>query len=542
MTRLLRFLKIYFIVSIYGLAGVILNTPLFRKIHFLKYLNPFYFIHRKESRGVRVRLAIEKLGPIFIKFGQILSTRPDMLPEDIVIELAKLRDQVPPFPSKQAIAIIEKNFNANVNTVYKTFSETPLASASVAQVHSACLHSGEEVVVKIIRPNIQKAIKKDIQLLKLLAKLIQRYWSEGERLRPLEIVHEFETSLANELDLLREAANAAQLKRNFDHSNLLYIPTVYWEYCKHSILTMEKIHGIPVDDLEKLREHNIDLKKLSERGVEIFFTQVFRDNFFHADMHPGNIFVSFEHPDDPKYLGVDFGIMGSLSESDKRYLAENFLAFFNRDYRRVAQLHVESHWVPSDTRVEEFEAAIRTVCEPIFQKSLRDISFGQLLVRLFQTASRFKMPVQPQLVLLQKTLLNVEGLGRQLNPDLDLWQTAKPFLEKWIRTQVGPRAFFKKLKQQMPFLLEKMPELPRLIYSALENSPSLPSSRDLFAGSPGYIKNNLKTKHRRFFLLGITFGLLFASMFLSIFKVKLFAITIPIFLGLAMLALLVSLF
>lgn len=531
MTSFLRFLKIYFIVSLYGLDSVVLNTPLFRRIRFLKYCNPLYLVHRQQSRGIRIRLAIEKLGPIFIKFGQILSTRPDMLPDDIVTELAKLRDQVPPFPGKQAVAIIEKNFNAKINTVYKTFSEIALASASVAQVHSASLHTGEEVVVKIIRPGIGKRIKKDIDLLKLLAKLIQKYYSEGERLKPLEVVYEFEKTLENELDLLREAANATQLKRNFDHSNLLYIPTVYWEYCKRSILTIEKIHGIPVDNLEKLREQNIDLKKLSERGVEIFFTQVFRDNFFHADMHPGNIFVSFEHPENPKYLGVDFGIMGSLSENDKRYLAENFLAFFNRDYRRVAKLHLESHWVPSDTRVEEFESAIRTVCEPIFQKSLKDISFGQLLVRLFQTARRFKMPIQPQLVLLEKTLLNVEGLGRQLNPDLDLWKTAKPFLEKWIKTQVGPRAFLRKLKQQAPYWLEKLPELPRLIESALE-----------VKNKPFVFKEIQKpTKHRSFFLLGATFGLLFASVFLSIFKVKLFSVMIPVLLGVAMLTLLASL-
>jgi len=495
-------------------------------------------MHRKESRGIRLRLAIEKLGPIFIKFGQILSTRPDVFPEDIVVELAKLRDQVPPFPGKQAVAMIEKNFNAKINTVYKTFSETPLASASVAQVHAATLHSGEDVIVKILRPNVNKLIKKDIGLLKLIARLVQQCWSQGERLRPMEVVLEFEKTLENELDLLRETANAAQLKRNFNDSKLLYVPTVHWDYCKQSILTMERIYGMAVDNAGSLREHGVDMKKLSERGVEIFFTQVFRDNFFHADMHPGNIFVAFDHPQDPQYIGVDFGIMGSLSENDKRYLAENFLAFFNRDYHRVAQLHVESHWVPADTRIEEFEAAIRTVCEPIFQKSLRDISFGQLLVRLFQTASHFKMPVQPQLVLLQKTLLNVEGLGRQLYPDLDLWQTAKPFLEKWIKTQVGPRAFFHKVKQQLPFWLEKLPELPGLIYNALEASPN---SAKCWASQAQPNLHANKPKYRRFFLLGVTFGLLFAGIFLSIFTTKTHSVTVPIFLGLAMVGLVGSL-
>ena len=527
-THLFRLLKIYTIVLRYGLDGILLDTPWLRSIRFLKYGNPWYLSHRKETRGIRIRLAIERLGPIVIKFGQVLSTRPDLFPEDIVIELAKLRDQVPPFPTQQAIAIIEKSFNDKLHHVYQTFSETPLASASVAQVYSATLHSGEEVVVKILRPQIQKAIRKDLELLKLLARLIQHYWSEGERVKPIEIVREFEITLENELDLLREAANATQLKRNFDHSPLLYIPKVYWDYSKRNILTLERIHGIAVDDIATLRQHQVDLKKLSERGVEIFFTQVFRDNFFHADMHPGNIFVSYEHPEDPQYIGVDFGIMGSLSETDKRYLAENFLAFFNRDYRRVASLHLASHWVPSDTRVEEFEAAIRTVCEPIFQKSLKDISFGQVLLRLFQTARRFKMPIQPQLVLLQKTLLNVEGLGRQLYPDLDLWQTAKPFLEKWIKTQIGPRAFLYKLKQQAPFWMEKLPELPGLIYQALEtknNPPVLP-------------KEIRKPKHRRFFLLGSAFGLLFAAVCLSIFKTQ---ITL-VLLGLTMLCILFSCF
>lgn len=521
LAQFFRILKINMIILRYGLDEIILKAPWFKCIRFIKYLNPWFFIYRRKPVAVRIRLAIEQLGPIVIKFGQMLSTRPDIFSEDIITELAKLRDRVPPFPGKQATAMIEAAFKKEISAIFQTFSETPLASASVAQVHEAILPTGEAVVVKILRPNVEKIIRGDIRLLKVLAKLVQKHWSEGKRLKPLEIVKEFEATLENELDLLREAANASQLRRNFDNSHLLYIPKIYWPFCKRNIMTLEKIHGIPVDDIETLKENNINLKCLSERGVEIFFTQVFRDNFFHADMHPGNIFVSYEHPNDPQYLGVDFGIMGSLSDDDKRYLAENFLAFFNRDYNRVAKLHIESNWVPNTTRVEEFEGAIRALCEPIFQRPLNEISFGQLLVRLFQIASRFEMPIQPQLILLQKTLLNVEGLGRQLYPELDLWQTAKPFLEKWIKKQVGPRALLRRVKEQSPLWIEKMPELPELLYNYLQQNNQKPKP----------ITPTQPHKKRRSFFLGAGMALLFSSVYLIIFNLKAHVLSTAIFSG-----------
>lgn len=466
--RFFRLFQINFILVRYGLDQLILSLHLFRPIRFFACCNPWnWHANRNRPRGERLRRALEALGPIFVKFGQALSTRPDLLPEDIVTELARLQDQVPPFPGEVAQALVEQAFNQPLHEIFQEFNLTPLASASIAQVHTARLKDGKEVVVKVLRPQVQKSIVRDVDLLYVLAGLAERYWSEGPRLRPREVVAEFERSLIDELDMLREAASASQLRRNFLHSHLLYIPEVYWTYCRENVLVTERINGIPISDIKTLKELNFDLKKLAERGVEIFFTQVFRDCFFHADMHPGNIFVARENPRDPQYLGVDFGIMGTLSSFDQRYLAENLLAFFNRDYQRVAELHVESGWVPVDTRVDEFEAAIRTVCEPIFERPLKDISFGQLLLRLFQTAGRFNMHIQPQLLLLQKTLFNVEGLGRQLYPDLDLWHTAKPFLENWVRQQTGPRAFLRKLRKNAPYWLEKLPELPELLYQTL---------------------------------------------------------------------------
>lgn len=523
-SKTLRIIYVYLILLRYGLDDIILMTPWFKRFRFAKFFNPFLFFYVRKPRGLRLRLAIEKLGPIFIKFGQALSTRPDIFPPEIIAELSLLRDQVPPFSGEKARAIIEASLQQPISEIYVTFATQPLASASIAQVHAATLLSGEEVIVKVLRPSIDKVIRKDITILRFFARILQRYWSEGYRLKPLEIVNEFATTLDNELDLLREAANASQLKRNFNHSPLLYVPAVYWHYCSTQVMTMERINGLHVDDIKGLKAHGVDMKKLSERGVEIFFTQVFRDNFFHADMHPGNIFVSPEHPHDPQYIGVDFGIMGALSEDDKRYLAENFLAFFNHDYRRVAILHIESKWVPSNTRVEEFEGAIRAVCEPIFQRPLHEISFGQLLVRLFQIASQFKMPIQPQLVLLQKTLLNVEGLGRQLYPELDLWQTAKPFLEKWIKTQVGPRALFKKIKQQTPMWIDKLPELPGLLYNFLQQE-NLPAKQT---------RQNKKSRISRSFLFGIAFGLIAATVFIAIFKLKTQVTTLSIFAGAAL--------
>ena len=464
--QLLRLLYINWVLVRNGLDEVILATHLFRPVRFLRWLAPWHILSRRTPRAVRIRRTLEDLGPIFVKFGQILSTRKDLLPDDIADELAKLQDQVPPFDSQLATAIIEQTYGRPVQDIFACFDTTPLASASVAQVHAATLNSGEDVVVKVLRPGIEPVIRRDVSLLHYIAGLAERYWREGRRLRPREVVDEFEKTLYEEMDLLREAANASQLRRNFEGSNLLHVPEVYWPYCHRNVMVMERIYGIPVSDLDALREAGVDLKSLSERGVEIFFTQVFRHNFFHADMHPGNIFVSREG----QYMAVDFGIMGTLSPVDQRYLAENFLAFFRRDYYRVAQLHVESEWVPKGTRVDEFESAIRSVCEPIFERPLKEISFGQLLLRLFQTARRFDMEIQPQLVLLQKTLLNIEGLGRQLYPDLDLWQTAKPFLERWMSEQVGARAFVSRMKHSFPEWSERLPEIPELVHRTLQQA------------------------------------------------------------------------
>ncbi|MCW8452298.1 ubiquinone biosynthesis regulatory protein kinase UbiB [Legionella quinlivanii] len=466
--QLIRLLYINTILARNGLDSVIVSIRLFSPFRFIVYLNPWnWFRREKLSRGEAIRKTLEELGPIFIKFGQALSTRPDILPADIALELCKLQDNVPPFDSKTALSIIEAAYGRSAFEVFAEFDTNVLASASMAQVHAARLKTGEEVVVKILRPNMLKIIQQDLSIMYTIANLAERYWADSKRLKPREIVQEFEHNLIDELDLQREAANAGQLRRNFHNSPLLYIPEVFWDYTRENIMVMERIHGIPVADIATLQANEVDIKKLAERGVEIFFTQVFRDCFFHADMHPGNIFVSYEHPHDPQYICIDFGIIGTLNENDKRYLAENLVAFFNRDYRRVAQLHVESGWVARDTRVEEFESAVRTVCEPIFEKPLKDISFAQVVLRLFQVARRFQMEVQPQLVLLQKTLLAIEGLGRQLYPELDLWATAKPFLEKWIKQQMGPRAFLQQLRDNLPFYAEQLPQLPRLMHEVL---------------------------------------------------------------------------
>lgn len=465
--QLFRLLYINWILVRNGLDEIVLATHLFRPFRFLLYLLPWHWFRGEmPPRGERIRRSLEELGPIFVKFGQMLSTRRDLLPDDIAQELAKLQDRVPPFPGTEARAIVEKALDRTVAELFESFDEQPHASASIAQVHLARLQNGQDVVVKVVRPGIQRTIARDIGLLYVVADLAERYWREGRRLRPREVVAEYEKTIVDELDLLREAANASQLRRNFQDSELLYVPEVFWPYCRRQVMVMERIHGIPIGDMAELRRQGVDFKKLSERGVEIFFTQVFRHSFFHADMHPGNIFVSPEG----RYIAVDFGIMGTLSPTDQRYLAENFVAFFKRDYRHVAELHVQSGWVPAGTRVEEFEAAIRTVCEPIFERPLKDISFGQLLLRLFQTARRFHMVVQPQLVLLQKTLLNIEGLGRDLYPDLDLWQTAKPFLERWMSEQVGVRAFFRGLVKEAPRWAERIPQVPALLYDVLRRA------------------------------------------------------------------------
>ncbi len=462
----LRLIHINWVLMRHGLDEVVLATHLFRPVRFLKYFSPWYWLREPAPYGVRIRRALEDLGPLFVKFGQILSTRRDLLPDEIANELAKLQDRVPPFPGAQARAIIEKAYGRPIEAVLEGFDERPLASASIAQVHSASLKDGTAVVVKVLRPGIEKTIRRDVGLLFTIAHLAERYWKEGRRLRPMEVVREYEQTILDELDLMREAANASQLRRNFLGSPALYIPEVYWDYTRPSMLVMERISGTPVGDVAALRRQGISMRMLGERGVEIFFTQVFRDNFFHADMHPGNIFVA----PDGQYIAVDFGIIGTLMPEDQRYLAENLLAFFNRDYRRVAELHLESEWVPKGTRVDEFESAIRTVCEPIFEKPISQISFGHFLLRLFQTARRFQMEVQPQLVLLQKTLLNIEGLGRQLYPELDLWKTAKPFLERWMSEQVGTRAFVKRVRRTLPRLSESIPEIPELAHRVLSDA------------------------------------------------------------------------
>lgn len=490
--QFIRLLQINWILARYGLDNLIVTFGWFAPFRFVVYLNPWNWFRKETlSHGEALRRALEELGPIFIKFGQALSTRPDLLPEDLALELSKLQDQVPPFDSKIACQIVEKTFKKNISDIFDTFDMTSLASASMAQVHAAKLKTGEEVVVKILRPNMLPIIQSDLGILKTLAWLADRYFPEIRRFKPKEIVLEFEQSLIDELDLQREAANASELRRNFLHSPMLYVPQVFWEYTRGNVFVMERIYGIPISDIEALKAHGINIRKLAERGVEIFFTQVFRDCFFHADMHPGNIFVSLQNPEDPQYICVDFGIMGSLSEHDKRYLAENLHAFFNRDYRKVALLHVESGWVSRNTRPEALEAAIRTVCEPIFEKPLKDISLGQLVLRLFQVARRYQMEVQPELVLLQKTLLAIEGLGRTLYPELDLWATAKPFLEKWMREQRGPKAFLHGIYENIPFFMEQLPHFPRLCYEALElwrdetikkNIPILPPPSHFWRG------------------------------------------------------------
>ncbi|WP_165856159.1 ubiquinone biosynthesis regulatory protein kinase UbiB [Marinobacter sp. JSM 1782161] len=468
MTRLQRFFRIAWVFSKYRLDEFLPVAELPAPLRLLLILAPWHwFPVGNRPRGERLRLALEELGPIFVKFGQILSTRRDLLPDDMALALQQLQDRVPPFPGREAQAIVEQSLGQSVSQLFQTFDSNPMASASVAQVHAATLHSGQSVVVKVIRPGIERVIHQDIALMRMLARLIERAWADGRRLRPVEVVADYEQTIYDELDMQREAANASQLRRNFDGSTLIYIPEVFWDYTTAKVLVLERVGGIPVADTEALNNAGVNMKVLAEKGVEIFFTQVFRDSFFHADMHPGNIFVDASNPQDPRYIAIDFGIVGTLAPEDQSYLARNLLAFFRRNYRQVAELHIQSGWVPAHTRVNEFEAAIRTVCEPIFERPLKEISFGHFLLRLFQTARRFEMEVQPQLVLLQKTLLNVEGLGRQLYPDLDLWSTAQPFLESWMRQRIGPPGMIKSLREHLPSWLEQSPEMPQLVHDAL---------------------------------------------------------------------------
>jgi ubiquinone biosynthesis protein len=466
--ELTRMLSIQRVLVKHGLDEIVWRTHLFRPLAWLGRL--LSFGRRRQPLGVRLREALEELGPIFVKFGQALSVRPDLLPPEIAAELSKLQDQVPPFAGDAAAATLAAAFGRPVEQVFAEFDRKPLAAASIAQVHAARLPDGTPVVVKILRPNVAEVIRRDVEVLYAIAQLASRYWPEARRLRPTEVVREFEKSLAVELDLMREAANASQLKRNFSGSDLLHVPEIYWDFCRPNLLTMERIVGIPIDDLAALRAAGTDIRRLAENGVEIFFTQVFRHNFFHADMHPGNIFVDVTDPKRPKYAAVDFGIVGTLDERDQHYLAENFLAFFRRDYRRVASLHVDSGWVPAGTRVTELESAVRAVCEPIFNKPLKDISFGLVLLQLFQAVRQFDMEIQPQLVLLQKTLLQIEGLGRQLYPELDLWQTWQPIIEQWMRERHDPRTIAKQLIAVWPEISEDLALLPRVLHRALRRA------------------------------------------------------------------------
>ncbi|VXB50503.1 2-octaprenylphenol hydroxylase [Burkholderia sp. 8Y] len=475
--RFLRFLKIFFTIVRFGLDELVMSGINDRRVRYLMRVTTFGRRFDIE-RGIRLRLALESLGPIFVKFGQVLSTRRDLLPVDIANELAKLQDRVPPFDSNVAVAIIEKSLGAPIDELFDDFERVPVASASIAQVHFAKIrhgeHAGKSVAVKVLRPGMLPVIDSDLALLRDIAFWAERLWPDGRRLKPREVVAEFDKYLHDELDLMREAANGSQLRRNFQGLDLLLVPEMYWDLSAPAVLVMERMVGVPISQVETLRAAGVDIPKLAREGVEIFFTQVFRDGFFHADMHPGNIQVSLDPATFGRYIALDFGIVGALSDFDKNYLAQNFLAFFKRDYHRVATLHLESGWVPPSTRVEELESAIRAVCEPYFDRALKDISLGQVLMRLFSTSRRFNVEIQPQLVLLQKTMLNVEGLGRSLDPELDLWKTAKPYLERWMNEQIGWRGWYERLQMEAPQWSKTIPQLPRLIHHLLAERHDAP--------------------------------------------------------------------
>ena len=499
MQQLRRLFTLFYVFSKYRLDAYIPMQllPWYLRLAFFLApwrLNPFA---KRIPKSKRLRLALVELGPIYIKFGQLLSTRKDLLPPELAEELAQLQDKVPPFKGKTARKLIEKALGEPIEAVFSEFESEAMASASIAQVHSAKLKSGEDVVVKVIRPNLEKTINKDISVMLLAARLMQHYAKDGKRLRPVEVVEDYRHTIFGELDLMSEAANASQLRRNFADSPLLYVPDVYWDYCRPNVMVMERIYGTPIGDVEALIERGTNMKVLAERGVEIFFRQVFKDSFFHADMHPGNIFVAHNDPQTPQYIAIDCGIVGTLSDTDQDYLARNLLAFFNQDYHEVARLHVESGWVGSETKINEFEAAIRSVCEPIFEKPLEEISFGLLLLRLFQTARRFNMVVQPQLVLLQKTLLNIEGLGRQLYPQLDLWTTAKPYLEQWMHQRMGPQAIWKEIKRQAPAWVQHAPHMPETIRNTLISLGQYPAQQQKLEHKLDAIEQQLQEQSRK---------------------------------------------
>jgi ubiquinone biosynthesis protein len=510
-----RVLTIQRVLVRYGLDDIISKTHLLRPLRFL-----FYVFPRRRGReaplGERIRLALEELGPVFVKFGQAISTRRDLLPRDIADELAKLQDAVPPFPVEQAVAIIERAYGRPVDQVFDRFDRVPLAAASIAQVHTARLAEGPEVIVKVLRPGVEEKIRRDLDVLHWMADLAERYWEHGKRLHPREVVDEYESTIIDELDLMREAANAAQLRRNFQGSDMLYVPEIYWDYCRPEVLVQERIYGTPISDMAALRAAGTNIKALAENGVEIFFTQVFRHNFFHADMHPGNVFVITTDPDRPRYAAVDFGIVGTLSPWDQRYLAENFLAFFDRDYHRIAKLHLDSGWVPAGTRIDQLESAVRTVCEPIFNKPLAEISFAQVLLRLFRVAQRFNVEIQPQLILLHKTLFNIEGLGRELYPELDLWKTAHPVMKRWMQERVGPRAMWNDLQTNLPHIREALRELPNAIHRLAEQAGNgevrvrvdAPEIEHLYA-------ELVRTRKQRFWLTVLATAAIVASILLA---------------------------
>jgi len=502
-----RLIEIQRVLVRHGLDEFVRATHLYRPLRFLFLLSPWTWAVRRGDapRAERLRLALEELGPIFVKFGQALSTRRDLLPIDIADELAKLQDRVPPFDGKVARAIIEGAYGRTAEQVFSVFEETPLAAASIAQVHAAELRpevalngaKTREVVVKVLRPGMHAIIARDLEVLRELARFAERNWEGSRRLKPVEVVSEYEKTILDELDLMREAGNASQLRRNFEGSPLLYVPAVHWDFCRPGVMVMERIRGVQISNMARLREAGTDIRRLAENGVEIFFTQVFRHNFFHADMHPGNIFVLIDNPSQPKYAAVDFGIVGTLDPRDQYYLAENFLAVFDRDYRKVAQLHLESGWVPEGSRVDEMESAIRTVCEPIFNKPLKEISFGTVLLRLFEIARRFDVVIQPQLILLQKTLLNIEGLGRDLYPDLDIFKTAGPIMRDWVREKMSGRAILENARAQLPEILTSLQTLAPLVRSAVQRAQDGRLRLAVEAPEINSLRNEIKRTNRR---------------------------------------------